>query len=161
MQATHNALLPPPQLSLAAHRANISPVLQNRAVISIGQLCNDGFSATFSKDHLTLVKQDITITGERNVRNGLYYIDLAPCSQPTARNALSLHTSYAQSAYKISTKSDLVRYLHQASSSPVISTWTAAIDAGYYTTWPGITSQLVQKYLPRALATAQGHLRQQ
>ena len=140
MQATHTALLPFPQLSLAALRANSFPALQNQALISIGKLFGDGFSATFSKYHLTLVKQDITITGKRNTINGLYYIDLAPCSQPTVQNTLSLHTAYAHSAYKISTKSDLVRYLHHAAFSPVISTWTSAIDAGYCTTWPGLTS---------------------
>ena len=80
MQETHTPLLPFTQLSLAARRANIFSALQNRALISIGQLCDDGLSATFRNDHLALVKQDIPITGERNTRNGLYYIDLAPCS---------------------------------------------------------------------------------
>ena len=61
----------------------------------------------------------------------------------------------------MSTKSDLVHYLHRAAFSPVISTWTKAINAVYYTTWPGLTSQLVRKHLPKALATSQGHLRQQ
>ena len=78
MQAMHTALLPFPQLSLAARRANIFPALQNRSLISIGQLCDDGFFATFRKEHLTLVKQDITITGNRNTSNGIYHIDLAP-----------------------------------------------------------------------------------
>ena len=83
MQASHTALLPFPQISLAAYRTNIFPALQNQALISIGKLCDDGFSATFSKDHLTLVKQDITITGERSTSNDLYYINLAPRSQTT------------------------------------------------------------------------------
>ena len=108
-----------------------------------------------------MVKQDITITGERDTSNGLYYIDLAPCSQPTVRNTLSVHTAYAHSAYKMSNKVDLVRYLHRAAFSPVISTWAKDIDAGYYTTWPVLTSQLVLKHLPKAITTAQGHLRQQ
>ena len=159
MQETHTALLLFPQLSLAARRTNIFPALQNRALISIGQLCDDGFSATFSKDHLALVKQDITINGKHDASNGIYYISLAPHSQPTVRNTLSLHIPYAHSAYKISTNSDIFCYLHRAAFSPVISTWTAAIDAGYYTTWPGLTSQIVRKHLPKALTTDQGHLR--
>ena len=61
----------------------------------------------------------------------------------------------------MSTKSDLVRYLHRAAFSPVISTLIKAIDAGYYTTCPGLTSKIVRKHLPKALATAQGHLHQQ
>ena len=158
MQATHTALLPLPQLSLAT---NIFLALHNRALIPIGQLCDNGFSATFSKDHITLVKQYITITGERDTNNGLYYINLAPRAQPTVQNALSIHTAYAHSAYKIYTKSDLFRYLHCAAFRSVISTWTKAIDAGSYTTWPGLTLQLFRNHLPKALATAQGHLCQQ
>ena len=80
IQATHTALLLFPQLSLAARRANIFPDFQNQALISIRQLCDDGLSATFSKNHLTLVKQYITITGKRDTRNVIYYIDLASCS---------------------------------------------------------------------------------
>ena len=161
MQATHTALLLFPQLSLADPRANISLGLQNRVLISIGQLCDDGFFSTFRKDHLTLVKKDITITGNRDANNGLYYTNLASCSQPTVQKTQSLHTSYAHSAYSISTKGYLVCYLHLSAFSPVISTWTSAIDAGYYTTWPGLTSQLVHKHLPKALETAQVYLRQQ
>ena len=134
MQVTHTAVLQSPQVSLAALRANNFPALHNRALISIGQLYNGGFSATFIKDHLTLVKQEITIIGKRDTRNGLYNINLAPRSQPAVRNTLFLHTAYADSAYKIRTKLDIVRYLHCAAFSPVISTWTKAIDAGYYTT---------------------------
>ena len=159
MQGTHTTLLLFPQLSLVARRANIFPALHNRALIAIGQMCNNGFSSTFSKDHLTLVKQDITITGERNTINGLYYIDLTLCSQPIVQNTLTIYTACVHSTYEMS-KSDLVHYLHCADFSPVISTWTKAINAVYYTTWSSLTSQLVRKNLPKALATAQGHLRQ-
>ena len=98
MQATHTALLPFPKLSLAARCANLFSALQNLELISTGRLCDDGFAATFSKDHLTLVKQNFTITGGRNSSNSLYYIDLDPCPKPTVQNALSLPTSYARSA---------------------------------------------------------------
>jgi hypothetical protein len=58
------------------------------------------------------------------------------------------------------TMSDLVHYLHRACFSPVVKTWTQAIDAGFFTTWPGLTSALVRKHLPKSIATAKGHLRQ-
>ena len=131
MQATHTALRRFPQLSLAALRANSFPALQNQALISIGQLCKNGFADTFRKDHLTSVKQKFTITSDRDTSSRLYYIDLAPRPQPNLLNTRSLPTFYAQSAYKMLTKSDLVRYLHRAAFSPVISTWTSAIYAVY------------------------------
>ena len=108
-----------------------------------------------------MVKQNVTITGNSDASNGLYYIDLAPRPQLIVQNALYLPTSYAHRAYKMLTKSDIVRYLHCAAFSAVISKWTSAINAGYYTTWPGLNSQLVLKHLPKALATTQGHLHQQ
>jgi hypothetical protein len=49
---------------------------------------------------------------------------------------------------------------YRACFSPVIKTWTQAIDAGFFTTWPGLTSALVHKYLPKSVATAKGHPRQ-
>ena len=39
-------------------------------------------------------------------------------------------------------------------------TWTKAINAGYFATWPGLTSELVRKHLPKLLATAKGHMKQ-
>ena len=58
------------------------------------------------------------------------------------------------------TKADLVQYLHQCAFSPVVHTWTKAIDARYFATWPGLTSDLVRKHLPKLIATAKGHLKQ-
>ena len=58
------------------------------------------------------------------------------------------------------TKAVLVQYLHRFAFIPVVHTWTKAIDAGYFVTWPGLTSKLVRKHLPKLLATAKGHLKQ-
>ena len=60
----------------------------------------------------------------------------------------------------MTTKADLVQYLHRAAFSLVVSTWTQAIDSGLFATWPGLTSDLVHKHLPKSLATAKGDLRQ-
>ena len=60
----------------------------------------------------------------------------------------------------MTTQADLVQFLHHAAFIPVTSTWTQAIDVGYFTTWPVLTSELVRKYLPKSLAAAKGHMRQ-
>ena len=57
-------------------------------------------------------------------------------------------------------KADLVQYLHRAIINPVVSTWTQAIDSGFFSTWPGLTSDLVRKHLLKYLATTKSHLRQ-
>ena len=43
--------------------------------------------------------------------------------------------------------------------NPVPETWIKAIDAGFFATWPGLTSQLVKKHLNRTIETDVGHLR--
>ena len=58
------------------------------------------------------------------------------------------------------TKIDLVHYLHRCAFSPAVTTWTKAIYAGYFTTWPGLTSKLVRKHLPKSMAPSKGHLQQ-
>ena len=60
----------------------------------------------------------------------------------------------------MSTKSYLVQYLHRYAFRPVVTTWTKAIYAGYFSTWPGLTSEIVCKHLPKSMATSKGHLRQ-
>ena len=66
----------------------------------------------------------------------------------------------ACTAYDMITKSELFEYLHCCAFSPVITTWTKAIDAGYFSTWPGLTSELVHKHLTKSMVTSKGHLRQ-
>ena len=59
----------------------------------------------------------------------------------------------------MSTLPALVQFLHRACFSPVMDTWCNAIDAGYFTTWPGLTSKLVRKHLPASIDTSKVHLR--
>ena len=59
----------------------------------------------------------------------------------------------------MSSKADLIQYMHRFTFIPVVITWTQAIDAGYFSTWPGLTSDLVRKHLPKSLANAKSHLK--
>ena len=70
-----------------------------------------------------------TIHGSRDRSNGFYYIDLNPQYSSLA-SRLGPVTHVANSAYSMTTKCDLVQYLHCASFNPVVSTWTKAIDTG-------------------------------
>jgi len=66
----------------------------------------------------------------------------------------------ACSAYKQSNLPDFNNFLHKTVFSPVLSTWFKVVNAGYFITWPGLTSDLIRKYLPKSMSTAKGHLRQ-
>ena len=59
----------------------------------------------------------------------------------------------------MTTKRDLVQYMHREYFIPVVSTFTKVIDTGYFSTWPGLTYELVRKHLPISLSTTKVHLR--
>eukprot|EP00957_Ditylum_brightwellii_P206294 15347724-Ditylum_brightwellii.AAC.1 len=65
------------------------------------------------------------------------------------------------SLYELKCGKDTVNYLHAAAFFPCIKTWKKAITAGYFTTWPGLTVDMVNKYLDKSMSTAKGHLAQQ
>ena len=155
MQSTHTTLLPFPQLPMATRRAHVFPELQKKSLLSIGQFCDSDFTSVFHYGQVQLSNYNTTITVQRDTSTRLYYIDI-PDSPPVSPQALH---PFACSAYEMRTKADLVQYLHRCAFSPVVHTCTKAIDAGYFSTWPGLTSELVQKHLPKLLANAKGHLK--
>jgi hypothetical protein len=64
----------------------------------------------------------------------------------------------ANNVYRLRTKEQLCDYLHRAAGHPVKKTWLAAIKAGEYATWPGLTYKLVSNHLYDTEETAMGHL---
>jgi hypothetical protein len=157
--STHTALLGMPQLPLTARQAHIFPDLSNSALVSIGHFYDNGYEARFTKHSFTIEQNnDIVLKGTRHP-NGLWNLNLndhlpsAPASQQLSHAA--------NNVYELQNKQDIVRYLHQACCSPVPSTWIKAIEAGHFTTWPGLTADLVRKHLPKSIATTKGHLRGQ
>jgi hypothetical protein len=54
-------------------------------------------------------------------------------------------------------KQELATYLHAALGSPVPSTLLRAIRRNHLVTFPGLTTNLVTKHLPKSLATVLGH----
>ena len=76
MQATHTSLLPAdgplPPLSTDARRVRLFPGITSKSLISIGQFCDDGYSAVFTSHTVRLVKYDAyTVVGHRNLFNSL------------------------------------------------------------------------------------------
>ena len=57
----------------------------------------------------------------------------------------------------MATKPDLAMYYHRANFSPVPTTFITAINNGNFSTWPGLTAELISKHLPKSLTTAKGH----
>lgn len=78
----------------------------------------------------------------------MWYLDFS-----LAYNSLKSETNFpkinnfSNLVYKLNKKEDIVKYLSTAMQNPVPQTWIQAIDASFFSTWPGLTSKLVRKYL--------------
>ena len=97
----------------------------------------------------------LSLNGRRENANGMWMINISPQALPPNNDT----TPVTNSVYKLNKKRDIVTYLHKAAFSPVPSTRIDANNADFFTTWPGLTADLVNKRLQKPEATAKGHLR--
>jgi len=59
---------------------------------------------------------------------------------------------------KKQSKQDLAKYLHAACFSPTKAAFTAAISKNNFSSWPGLTANLINNHLPKSIFTYQGHM---
>ena len=155
MTSTGTAQLPIPNTSPQAQEAHIFPTLTSANLLSIGQLCDDNCIATFTKNKLKITKNNQTILeGERNNGNGMWYI-------PIQSSQLTEPTPSANVITKLHPASELIQFLHAAAFSPCPSTWIKAVEKGFFSTWPGVTKEAINKFLPKSIHTSMGHLDQE
>ena len=153
--STHELTLNIPTLPPTAGRSHVFPGLKSSSLISIGQLCDFGCTATFTKSLLTVKNsKNITIlTGARDFSTGMWLVDISPLiSPPPQLNGIIRQRT---------TVSDLIDFLHGCTFSPVKSTWLSAVKANFFTTWPGLTYDRISRNLHEAEATTKGHLDQE
>ena len=89
-RAFPTALLYFTKLPFGARQSNIFPALGECNLISIGQLCDHGFSALFTAKNVSLIIPAATLKGTCNTKNGLYSMDLQCANQPPATNTSTL-----------------------------------------------------------------------
>jgi hypothetical protein len=152
ISSTHEATLPFPDLPAHALLAHIFPDLHGHALLSIGTFCDAGCTATFSATEVTIDYQGRTVlTGTRD----------PPGLWKTTQQPTTATTEYmANGAYSSQLKSNAVKFLHAACFSPTTSTWTKAINHGFFRSWPMLTAKTVRQHLPKSVATAMGHMDQ-
>ena len=173
-----------PSLSQQGKTAKSLPQLTSASLISIGKLCDDNCIVTFDKSQMCVYKHNQEIMrGIHNPCDGLWNIPIPTqhihthtltqqekfCPQQDTQHSniysaihlVASHSSLSVIIRKDTTNLDLAQYLHAASFSPVKSTWARAIDNNHFSSWPGLTLQLIWKHLPVSLAMVQGHLKQE
>jgi hypothetical protein len=139
----------PPQ----ARQAHILPGLVHNSLISVGQLCDNRCSVTFTQEHVTVSKNEKCVMyGSRDPKSRLWRVDL--------KKRFETNHVQCNNAHDNSNQKDSINYLHAACFSPVKSTWITVIKNGNFTSWPGLTEHAVEKHLSKSTSTTKGHLNQ-
>jgi hypothetical protein len=57
MKSTHTSTLDIPQLSKSAKAAHIFPSMENNSLLSVGQLCDEGYFVLFGRDEVNILDE--------------------------------------------------------------------------------------------------------
>jgi hypothetical protein len=79
MASTHTATLDIQEFKKTASIAHIFPGMANHSLLSVGQLCNEGYSVTFKINAVTIYNpQDVQfLKGARDLDTGLWRINFS------------------------------------------------------------------------------------
>ena len=159
LQATYWTKLPLKQLSGKAREADILPGL-NTPLISVNKLAKEGYTTIFhpGEDGVTIHEPGM--------------VTIATTTQPILQGCKtkgeklwtisaddSPTTEQANHAYDLPSINQTIRYFHAAAGFSTEDTWTKAIKAGKYNTWPTITPTVVCHHFPESDETQKGHMK--
>lgn len=156
IHSTHVGELDLPDLPVAARIAHIFPDLSSGTLISIGQLCDAGCTATFSATNVIITLHDkVILSGPRLLSTKLWHLNL-PSSTPINTTP----AAFSNAARLSATPAEVVAFAHAALFSPSLSTLCTALDNNFLPGFPGLSAKLVRKYPPSSSAMIKGHLDQ-
>jgi hypothetical protein len=155
MESTHTASLDIPELSATAAVAHVFPAMANKSLLSVGKLCNEGYSVTFKIDCVTIFNKigNKILKGNRDLDTGLWRINL---HKEIPHNPIAA----ANNVYELRIIGALVNDLHKAMVSPTKAVLIKAAKQGHLATWPGLTEYAINKHLKLTPVTAMGHMNQ-
>jgi hypothetical protein len=155
MESTHTTSLYIPGLKKSASIVNIFPGMANHLLLSVGKLCNEGYSVTFKIDAVTIYNPlgVHILKGARDLDMGLWHINLRKEHQQRPHEV-------ANNVYELCNTEAGVTYLHMAMFSPTKSALLQAVKNDRLITWPGLTEQAINTHLKITPATTTGHMNQ-
>jgi hypothetical protein len=155
MESSHTAELDIPKLNDAASKAHVFPGIANHSLLSVGQLCDEGYIVTFKNASVTVCNSQKSqiLSGPRDLDIGLWRINLRQDNQ-------QIHHPIANNVYELRNTGALVHYLHKALFSPTKSALLQAVKDGHLITWPGLTEDAIHTHLKLTPATAMSHMNQ-
>ena len=141
-------------------------------LVSVGKLCTNGMLVLFDANSVNVFNQQtrqIVAQGKRDIRSNIYMIPVAdagaqgvkgftPTGTDAAQGVIPQNT-FANNVYEIRVVPALISYLHACTGFSPKLTWIRAIEAEFFTTWPGLTADRVRQYLGKLETTTMGHQR--
>jgi hypothetical protein len=107
MESSHTAELNIPELNAAASKSHIFHGMSNHSLLSVGQLCDEGYIVTIKQSSVTICHSDNSqiLSGPQDLNTGLWRINLKQTNnhvpEPIENNVHELRNTGA-----------LVHYLH-------------------------------------------------
>jgi hypothetical protein len=113
MESYHTDELDIPELNAAASKAHAFPGMANHSLLSVGQLCDEGYIVTFKNASVAVCNSQKSqiLNGPRDLDTGLWRINLKQTNN-------HIPEPIANNVYELRSTGDLVQYLHNALFSP-------------------------------------------
>jgi hypothetical protein len=92
MKSSHTAELDIPEFNATASKAYVFPGMANHSLLSVGQLCNEGYIVTFKHASVKVCNSQKSqiLSGPRDLDTGLWHINFKQDNQyitePIANN---------------------------------------------------------------------------
>jgi hypothetical protein len=155
MESSHAAELDIPGLNTTASKAHAIVGMTNQSLLSVGQLCDEGYIVAFKHASVTICdsQKSQILNGPQDLDTGLWRINL---------NQTNNHAPdpISNNVYELRSTCDLVHYLHTSLFSPTKYALLQDFKDGHLITWPGLTEDAIHKHLKLTPATAMGHMNQ-
>lgn len=115
MTSTHEGHLDIPELPPAATLTHVVPELNSHSLVSMGQLCDAGCTATVDQNTIDISYEgNVILSGERSDTTTLWHLKYNPNHQPNT----SLLPYYANTAIGANTTKNIIEFFHAAMFSP-------------------------------------------
>jgi hypothetical protein len=162
LTSTHEGILDFPLLSPAARHVHIFPALHHCSLLSIGQLCDAGYTVTFDATIMQVsdMHQTVLLTGQRSHDTGLWHVPMPTPIPHVAHHTVGPRYHMAARALGTPATAEQVAYAHATLFSPALSTLEKALARGFLTNFPGLTLDHLRKHPPRSIAMHKGHMDQ-
>jgi hypothetical protein len=129
--------------------------MSHHSLLSVGQLCDEGYIVTFQQDTVTICNSDNSklLSGPRDVTTGLWRINVKQTNK-------HIPDPIVNNVYELRNTGSLVHYIHKALFSLMKAAMLQAVKDGHLITWPGLTEDAINKHLKLTPASAMGHINQ-